>query len=253
MRPKRILIARHGESLGNVDTSVFAIKPSYALPLTPRGCKQAQKLGQQIRQLIGSEQIRFYVSPWRRTRETFMHAVAALDTAQWSAREDPRLREQEWGHLRNPEANKRLENARDEFGTFYYRFEDGESGADVYDRCSALLETVYRDFRKKTFPPNCAFIGHGLTNRLLVMRWLHWSPEQYEQLANPRNCELWIMELHSDGEYRMTTPLRTARVANQNIAVPPGYEIVFPPRNIVARPPSKPHVKRSNSLIRTGC
>ncbi len=231
MRPKRILIARHGESVGNVNKRIYAEQPDYTHPLTARGCKQAEELGRQIRELIGSEKIRFYVSPWCRTRETFMHVVAALERGQWTAVEDPRLREQEWGNLRNVEATRRLEEARNAFGTFYYRFDDGESGADVYDRCSALLETVYRDFRRKDFPPNCAFIGHGLTNRLLVMRWLHWTPEQYEQLANPRNCELWVMELEDDGHYRRATSLRVEGVGHKNIAVPPGYEELVPLRN----------------------
>ena len=231
MKPKRILIARHGESVGNVNKGVYATNPDYALPLTARGRKQAEQLGKEICDIIGSQHIRFYVSPWRRTRETFMGAANALDRNQWTATEDPRLREQEWGHLRNEEATKILEQERDAFGTFYYRFDDGESGADVYDRCSALLETVHRDFREDSFPPNCAFIGHGLTNRLLVTRWLHWTPEQFEQMSNPENCELWIMELQSDGHYEMTTPLRTEPVGHQNIAVPPGYEkLLLPPK-----------------------
>jgi len=232
MKPKRVLLARHGESLGNVDKSTYAVHPDYTLPLTPRGLKQAEGLGRRIRQLIGTEKIRFYVSPWHRTRETFMHAVKALEEGQWTAVEDPRLREQEWGNLRTAEATRRLEEERNSFGTFYYRFEHGQSGADVYDRCSALLETVHRDFAEDTFPPNCAFIGHGLTNRLLVTRWLHWSPEQYEQLANPRNCDLWIMELQADDHYHMTTPLRTEPLAHQNIAVPPGYEHLLPLRKM---------------------
>ena len=145
--------------------------------------------------------------------------------------EDPRLREQEWGHLRDAEA-RILEHERDAYGTFYYRFEDGESGADVYDRCSGLLETVYRDFRKDTFPSNCAFIGHGLTNRLLVTRWLHWTPEQFELIANPKNCELWVLELQPDGHYRMATPLRVQPVGHQNIAVPAGYAKLMPLRKM---------------------
>jgi broad specificity phosphatase PhoE len=234
MKPQRILIARHAESSGNINKGVYATTPDYALALTPRGRKQAEQLGKEIRRAIGTQQIHFYISPWRRTRETFLHAVRALQPEQWTATEDPRLREQEWGHLRTAEATKVLQQERDAFGTFYYRFADGESGADVYDRCSGLLETVYRDFRKETFPSNCAFIGHGLANRLLVTRWLHWTPEQFEQIANPGNCELWIMELQADDYYQMTTPLRTEPVAHHNIAVPPGYEKLMPLRNMPA-------------------
>jgi broad specificity phosphatase PhoE len=232
MKPHRIFIARHGQSTGNVDKTIHEHVPDYALELTEEGRKQAAGLGKEIHRIIGQGKIHFYISPWRRTRETFMGAVSSMKHDQWTAVEDPRLREQEWGHLRNPEATKKLEEQRDEYGTFYYRFEDGESGADVYDRCSALLETVYRDFRKETFPPNCAFIGHGLTNRMLVTRWLHWTPEQFEQIANPKNCELWVMSLQPDGHYQMTTPLRTDAVAHRNIAVPPGYQSLVPLRKM---------------------
>jgi broad specificity phosphatase PhoE len=232
MKPKRILIARHGESVGNIDKGVYARHPDYALPLTRRGRKQAKQLGTEVRQLIGAEKVHFFVSPWHRTRETFMGAVSALDRNQWTATEDPRLREQEWGHLRNAEATKILEQERDAYGTFDYRFNDGESCADVYNRCSGLLETVYRDFRKDTFPPNCAFIGHGLTNRILVTRWLHRTPEQFEQISNPKNCELWVMDLQPDGHYQMATPLPIEPVGHQNIAVPPAYEKLMPLRKM---------------------
>lgn len=235
MKPKRILLARHGESLGNVDKSAYETVPDYALPLTPRGSEQAKNLGREIKELIKGESIQFYVSPWRRTRETFMGAVSGLERKQWTATEDPRLREQEWGHLRNAEATKILDRERQAYGTFYYRFQDGESGSDVYDRCSALLETVHRDFKKDTFPENCAFIGHGLTNRLLVTRWLHWTPEQYELLKNPENCALWVMELQDDGRYKMATPMRVEEVTHGNIAVPPGYAALMPLRDMPTR------------------
>ena len=232
MKPKRILLARHGQSVGNVDKNAYAKTPDYALPLTPLGGEQAHQLGREIHELIGGESIQFYVSPWRRTRETFMGAISALKREQWAATEDPRLREQEWGHMRDAKATKILEKEREAYGTFYYRFKDGESGSDVYDRCSALLETVYRDFQKDTLPSNCAFIGHGLTNRLLVTRWLHWTPEQYELLANPDNCALWVMELQSDGHYKMATPLHIEAVEHENAAVPDGYAELMPLRNM---------------------
>jgi hypothetical protein len=94
------------------------------------------------------------------------------------------------------------------------------------------LETVYRDFRKDAFTPNCASIGHRLTNRLLVTLWLHWTPEQFEQIANPRNYELWIMSVPPGGAYRMATPLRTEPVAQRNIALPPGSKNLIPWRKM---------------------
>ena len=48
----------------------------------------------------------------------------------------PRLREQEWGHLRTLEDCIEIEKLRDDYGTFYFRIPDGEGAADVYDRVS---------------------------------------------------------------------------------------------------------------------
>lgn len=49
MKPRRILLARHGESLGNVDKSEYAKTPDDALPLTSLGAEQARKLGRDIK------------------------------------------------------------------------------------------------------------------------------------------------------------------------------------------------------------
>ncbi len=60
MKPQRILIARHGESEGNIDKTAYARIPDYALPLTTNGRQQAEELGRKISELIGDERIHFY-------------------------------------------------------------------------------------------------------------------------------------------------------------------------------------------------
>ena len=45
-------------------------------------------------------------------------------------REDPRLREQEWGNLQDPYKMEEMKEQRRETGAFYYRFPTGE-------RCAA--------------------------------------------------------------------------------------------------------------------
>ena len=56
-------------------------------------------------------------------------------------REDPRLREQEWGNFQDPAKIKEIEKERRQTGAFYYRFPTGE-------RCSqqSLLEDGNRSF-----------------------------------------------------------------------------------------------------------
>ena len=48
------------------------------------------------------------------------------------------------------------------------------SGADVYDRVSTFLETMYRDMEKGGCGENTIIVSHGLFCRLFLMRYYHW-------------------------------------------------------------------------------
>ena len=95
---------------------------------------------------------------------------------------------------------------RDAYGHFFYRFAQGESGADVYDRAGAFLESLWRSFERPDHPPNVLIVTHGLTMRLFCMRWLHWSVAEFESLSNPGNAETRTLELRQDGRYHLDRP-----------------------------------------------
>ena len=128
---------------------------------------------------------------------------------------DPRLREQEWGNFQQA-LTKDVRKERYKFGTFFYRFPHGESGADVYDRISSFFETMYRDFEKPDFPPNVLISTHGLTAKVFLMRWFHWSVEQFEYYDTPDNCQILVMEMDKNAhpsnnyqiKYNLLTPLK---------------------------------------------
>lgn len=207
-RPKRIVLIRHGESQGNADPGIYERVPDHALDLTERGREQSDKAGQELRALFGTEHVTAFVSPYRRTRETFR--MLGLDPATTRVKEEPRLREQDWGNLQQLADMDGQRAARDAYGHFYYRFAHGESGADVYDRVGAFLETMHRDFARHAlrFGPdrNVLLVTHGLTMRLFCMRWFHWTVEQFECLSNPGNAETRILLRGDDGRYRLDRP-----------------------------------------------
>lgn len=215
MKPKRILLVRHGESEGNVDKLHYVSIPDYALNLTKKGKAQAFEAGETIKTLIGSQSIYSYVSPFYRTRQTLEQIASVLGDKIVKTVEDPRIREQEWGHLRHPDETDPIRKERDEYSTFYFRIKDGESGADVYDRTSTFLETMYRDFNKADYPENALIVTHGLTLRIFLMRWLHWTVEEYENIKNPKNCEVIILEQNDKGKYELVTPLRTKKASKE--------------------------------------
>lgn len=207
MKPKRIILIRHGESEGNADRHVYNIKPDYALLLTAKGMQQAERGGQLLKEIVGAGSMQAYVSPLFRTRQTFQQVMKAFPSSQYKWQEEPRLREQEWGHLRTIEQCNAVDRERNAYGTFYYRIPDGESAADVYDRVSDFFSTLFRDFEKPDFPENVVVVTHGMTIRLFIMRWFHLTVEEFEELANPPNCAIVEMALHENGKYTLKTPL----------------------------------------------
>jgi hypothetical protein len=98
---------------------------------------------------------------------------------------------------------------RERFGRFFYRFPEGESAADVFDRVSSFLESLWRDIdmnRLHINPShelNFVIVSHGLTSRVFLMKWFKWSVEQFEGLNNPGNSEIRVMELGQGGDYSL--------------------------------------------------
>ncbi|MBC3844194.1 histidine phosphatase family protein [Streptacidiphilus sp. 4-A2] len=203
-RPKRIVLVRHGESEGNVDDSIYERVPDHALELTERGRKQAAATGEELRAVLGDEPVQAYVSPYLRTRQTF--ELLELDPARVRVMEEPRLREQDWGNLQDVEDIHRQRRARATYGHFFYRFTQGESGADVYDRVGAFFETLHRNFEHPEYPPNVVLVTHGLMMRLFCMRWFHWSVDEFEALCNPGNGESRTLILGDDDKYTLDRP-----------------------------------------------
>jgi broad specificity phosphatase PhoE len=208
MKPKRIILVRHGESEGNVEGTTYETIPDYELNLTDRGREQAEEAGNKINELIGDESIYSYTSPFYRTRQTFAGIESVLGDKNVKVIEDSRIREQDWGNLRSYDEEKRIMKERGEYGIFYFHIQNGESGANVFDRTSTFFETIHRDFLKSDYPENVLVVTHGVTLRILLMRILNWRVEEFEDVYNPENCELFVLEQNGEGDYELVTPLR---------------------------------------------
>ena len=215
-KPINIALVRHGESHANVDKSLYSKIPDYAVQLTEKGIEQAKNVGVNLRGLMGEKPPQFYVSPFWRTRETYINIAKAgwpMQPVKTNYYEDPRLREQEWhGKLPIDGYQIEAEDERDAYGTFYYRFDGGESVADVYDRVSDFLNTLHRDFEKPNFPENCIIVSHGMAIRVFLMRFFHMTVEDFEMLKNPLNCEMFLLSLNSKNKYELISDLRKHEV-----------------------------------------
>jgi broad specificity phosphatase PhoE len=208
-RPHRIVLVRHGESVANLDNTVYEHTPDHAIELTPHGVEQVKLVGATLRETFGDEDVQAYVSPYIRAHQTLR--ALGIDDLIARVAEEPRLREQDWANYQDTADIVRQRELRDRYGHFFYRFTDGESGADVYDRVSSFLETLHRQFARHDYPANALLVTHGLTMRLFCMRWFHWSVEYFESLRNPGNGELRTLVRGTDGKYTLDTPFEQWR------------------------------------------
>ncbi|KAM7472760.1 hypothetical protein LguiA_010943 [Lonicera macranthoides] len=214
--PKRIILVRHGESQGNLDGSTYATTPDNKIPLTELGMEQARLAGAKIREVISSGgelsnwKVYFYVSPYARTRSTLREIGRSFSKKRMiGVREECRIREQDFGNFQVEERMKVIKETRERFGRFFYRFPEGESAADVYDRVSSFLESLWRDVDMKRLHRNpfddlnFIIVSHGLALRVFLMKWFKWTVEQFEYLNNLGNCECRVLQLGDGGEYTL--------------------------------------------------
>lgn len=176
---------------------------------------QATAAGDKLAQKIGERPVLIYVSPYQRTRQTAdavearLRASGTTIIARW---EDPRLREREFCGTFQREEPDRDEEWK--YSRFFWRPGSGESCADVYDRVTTFLETLWRDFRSipQLHGGAVLIVSHGLTNRIFAARWLHWTPEVFNLTNNPGNADFIILERHREhshgGRYHLDNASR---------------------------------------------
>ena len=147
--PKRIILVRHGESEGNLDTAAYTTTPDPKIQLTESGLLQAQEAGARLHSLISSNpsspewRVYFYVSPYDRTRSTLREIGRSFSRRRViGVREECRIREQDFGNFQVEERMRETKVDRERFGRFFYRFPEGESAADVFDRVSSKFPSL---------------------------------------------------------------------------------------------------------------
>ncbi|XP_068306093.1 phosphoglycerate mutase-like protein AT74H [Pyrus communis] len=216
-RPRRIILVRHGQSEGNVDESAYTRISDPKIGLTGKGLADAEDCGRRIREMIEGDKahnwkVYFYVSPYRRTVETLKGLGRAFERSRIAGmRVEPRLREQDFGNFQDREKMRVEKAIRMLYGRFFYRFPNGESAADVYDRITGFRETLRSDIDIGRFQPpgernpniNLVLVSHGLTLRVFLMRWYKWTVEQFERLNNLGNGGMVVMERGYGGRYSL--------------------------------------------------
>eukprot|EP00439_Symbiodinium_sp_Y106_P046606 s4455_g5.t4 len=201
---------RHGESEANVNRKITATVPDHDLHLTERGRQQAAEAGQRLASLVGEGSVRFTYSPYTRARETLNGILRAGALEKWPCQEDVRIREQEFGNYDSPEI-KEFHKEKASFGPFYYRFRDGESPADCWDRASSYLESLRQSFADET-AENHVIVGHGTMLMVMLMRFFQLPVGDFDFYKSLQNCEFVVCERKKAGLAMAAAAFRDAGV-----------------------------------------
>ncbi|CAI9102313.1 OLC1v1000560C1 [Oldenlandia corymbosa var. corymbosa] len=173
----------------------------------------------------------FFVSPYARTKSTAQGICGEIiqdicrekcgENCQgicWSVlservvgiKEECRIREQDFANFQTKGEISGIRTARNNYGTFFFRYPKGESPADIYDRISTFLKTLWRDIDMKRLSSDpsspelsIVIVSNGTTIRVFLTRWFKWSAEQYNELWETGNCEIRVMTKGPIGEYSL--------------------------------------------------
>ena len=202
-RPKRIILVRHGNSVANNNYDILQTVPDNKIHLTEKGIQQAKEAGKRLKKLIGDESIQFYVSPYQRTRETYENILESFKTNKTSCIYQSDLREQEYGNLQSE--MERQFKEQEKVGVFFYRFKNGESGADVHARMSLFLQYLFRrilsiDYYKWD---NVIIVSHQITIKFFMMNFLNLPVSEFENMKELDNAQFWVIEKNEYGKYKV--------------------------------------------------
>lgn len=216
---KNIFLVRHGESLANVDKTIYLQTPDHAVPLSDRGHRQARAAGIALNALLTTTlpdkaPVRIWTSPYKRTRETAALLAEQLKCGHphLDQREHVNLCEQQFGLFdgvpdedlptRFPDEHAHYEHTSSHEGRFWARMPLGESRFDVAVRVHQAFGTFNRDSEKHGIK-NIVVVCHGVTLRAFVMQWRHLPYEWFNQQPNPGNCDIYRIECATgtEGQY----------------------------------------------------
>lgn len=169
--PKKLVLVRHAESLGNVHDANERTKldlSTHSYPLTERGVRQAEITGEYLRNSFPSFDVH-YVSYYERSKETMR-----IMFPEARVYEDPRLAEAQrgiWHVMTREEIQEKMPweiTRREREGYYHYRPFGGENWPDIELRIHSFLTTLSRDYEGQ----NVVMVVHG-NWLILFQRLIH--------------------------------------------------------------------------------
>lgn len=165
----RLFLIRHGESAANKDRAVYFSVMDHEIPLTDLGRVQATECGQKLKDLINGSKTAVFVSPYKRTRETWQGIKKELGDLSLVESENPLLREQEYKIFADEQEVLLKKQEREAFGPFFYRYKNAESTADVYLRVQTFVNYLILKKLSGQLRDNVVIVAHEVVLRMFLM------------------------------------------------------------------------------------
>lgn len=190
----KLYLIRHGQSIANLDKTVYFEEFDHNISLSEQGRTQAKELGQMLSAPLFGKEIVMYVSPYNRTVETAALISEGLkNTSIKSVIYNPIIREHEWAMVDNISQAEAMLQERETFGRFWYRFDGFESEADVYLRA----QTFFNDLRIKKLlgelPEHVVIVSHHVFLSCLIGVIKSTHPDNI--ILDLKNCIPFEIEL----------------------------------------------------------
>ena len=216
---KRIFLARHGQSEGNVSRAQYSKQNDQDIELTEQGKIDVAFAADRILELWNLQysgeaswmpKDKFHCNIWH---SPYKRAVQSSEIIQKRLKElefnpinkvyeNPLLIERKWGELNY--IVERGEKTEEHFN-FFYEPERGESFAQAYQR--AVL--FHQHMTMRSGYDNNVIVAHGEFNKLYMMYLLDWTIDEFNKWRNQRNSEVQML-WESGGRWELSslTPLR---------------------------------------------
>jgi len=112
---------------------------------------------------------------------------------------------QELGNLQDERHSNEYRSQQQKVGRYFYRFPDGESGCDVFDRASSwwqsMRSTPFNKLDSKMAQQwsegTVVVVTHGITMRMILMQLFDWSPNTFHSVCTRAYDTFYLVDTSS--------------------------------------------------------
>lgn len=191
----RIILIRHGQSTANVDHTVYMRTPDHKIVLTDLGTQQSIDMGKKLKTIVKDDELDVFLSPFKRTRETWKGIKKGLGRNNLNVNMEPRIIEQKIPVFKGSNHRSESFKKQKEYSKFFFDFDGtGEAGFDVYTRVSSFIQDLKINRTLFQSKHDCIIVSHEMALRSIIMRYLKLSDHHFDAMPEIENCSPIVLE-----------------------------------------------------------